>query len=164
MAGGVLALLALSWTGTRAEAGLVYRGWGLRAGLTGDPDQFIVGGQLQLGEFIENLRFEPNATIGFGDHRTLIALSPDVFYTFPVEGLGDLYAGGLLTFEWVKLDLHPARDIYGHRFDDTDTDLGIHLLGGLELASTPMFFELNLGLDDAPDVKLAVGYNFLKGQ
>ena len=58
--------------------------------------------QLDLGEFAPNLRFKPNATIGFGDDMTLVSLNPDISYAFPMENLGKIYVGGLVTFEWWK--------------------------------------------------------------
>lgn len=147
------------------ETGLGLRGIGVRAGVSTEPDQFFVGGQLDLGEFVKNLRFKPNVTAGFGDDMTLISLNPDISYAFPIEDLGKLYVGGLLAFEYWKIDVpedvEALEEITGVEIDDSDTDVGIHAIGGLELQSVPVFFEINIGLsDEVPDLKAAVGYNF----
>jgi hypothetical protein len=165
MAGVLLLTLAAQAGAAGKQSGFGYRGWGLRGGVSSDPDQIFVGGQLDLGEFVPNLRFKPNATIGFGDDITLVSLNPDISYAFPMENLGAIYVGGLLTFEWWKVDVsqevkHLA-ELAGTSVDDTDTDVGVHVFGGLELESMPLFFELNVGLsDEAPDLKAAVGYSF----
>lgn len=140
----------------RAESGLGYRGWGVRGGYQADPDQLFFGAHADMGEFTDNLHFIPNVTIGFGDDMTLLSISPDVSYWFPVEDIGSLYAGGLLALQWMKLDI----DIPG--VDDSDTELGFHAIAGLALDSAPIFFEFNVGIEDTPDVKLGVGYTFAK--
>ena len=147
---GLLAAIALLSSATAfADSGFGLRGWGIRGGLSVDPDQFFVGGHLDFGEFVENVHFRPNVTAGFGDHITIISINPDVFYTFPVEDIGALYVGGLFAFQWLD---------YEYEYLDTDTEVGLHAIAGLELATTPLFFELNVGIDDAPDLKAAVGY------
>jgi hypothetical protein len=158
--GLVLVTMAARAGAAAKETGFGYRGWGLRSGFSVDPDQFFFGGQVDLGEFAPNLRFKPNATIGFGDDMTLVAISPDISYAFPVPDMGALYVGGILAFEWWKLDVPEG---YDDQVDDSDADIGVHIIGGLELQSAPVFLELNIGMtDEAPDLKLAVGYTFHK--
>lgn len=149
-------LVALSIP-TEAQAqdnGLAYRGWGVRGGFSISPDQIFFGAHLDLGEFAEGWHFIPNADIGFGDNQTVFTISPDVTYHFPVRDIGALYAGGLLALEWWHFDG------YRHHVDDTEGKVGLHGIGGLLLDEVPVFFELNVGLLDAPDLKLAVGYTF----
>ncbi len=149
---GIVALPMIA----QAEEGVGFRGWGVRAGYQVDPDQPFFGAHADLGELVENLHFIPNVTIGFGDDATLLSISPDLSYWFPVEGVGSLYAGGLLAFQWFKYDLEV--DLPG--IDDTDTELGFHAITGLVLNEAPIFFEANIGIEDTPDFKLAVGYTF----
>lgn len=151
----LLAILA-SPIVARSETLLGYKGWGVRGGYQIDPDQPFFGAHMDLGQFVENLHFIPNVTIGFGDDMTLLSISPDLSYWFPVEDIGSLYVGGLLALQWFKYDV----DIPG--VDDSDTEMGIHAIAGLVLKDNPIFFEANLGLDDTPDVKLGVGYTFAK--
>jgi hypothetical protein len=149
---GPLVVASLLASGVASADGRMgYFGWGVRGGLSVDPDQFFVGTHVNLGEFVENLRFMPNATVGFGDDMTLLSINPDVSYMFPVEDVGALYVGGALAIQWID---------YDQKRKDTDTELGLHAIGGLELQNTPLFLELNIGLDDTPDLKAAVGFTF----
>jgi hypothetical protein len=80
---------------------------------------------------------------------TKVSINPDIYYTFPVEDIGALYAGGLFAFQWTD---------YEYAYLDTETELGLHAIAGLDLDSMPLFFELNVGIDDTPDLKVGVGY------
>ena len=154
----LLVACVLSLAGiARAEAGIGYRGWGPRAGFSLDPDQFFFGAHVDMGEFVSDLHFQPNVTIGFGDNTTLLSLNPDVAYWIPVGDSGDFYAGGLLAFQYIKFDVPAAAKPY---VDESDTNLGIHAFAGYVLKDSPFLFELNVGLDEAPDAKIAVGYIF----
>lgn len=160
------ALLIALPASVSARTDIDYRGFGFRIGASVNPDQVLIGGQVDLGTFTDRLHFMPNATIGFGDDRTIIALSPDVAYAWPVPDIGALYLGGLFTLQWIRLDLPGGRHDPplgpGRKRDDSDTELGIHAFTGLALEGNPIFFELHVGLDDAPDLKAVVGYNFLR--
>jgi hypothetical protein len=136
--------------------GLEYRGWGLRGGFSSGPDQVFFGGHLDLGEFAPGWHFIPNADLGVGDHETLFSINPDVTYHFPVKDIGALYAGGLFAIQWWHLNDVPRY------VDDTESKIGLHAIGGLILDQAPVMFELNVGLLDAPDIKLGVGYTFSK--
>jgi hypothetical protein len=149
-----------------ADDGLALRGWGLRAGLTLDPDQVHVGAHADLGEIVPQLRFMPNLEVGFGDDRTVVALNGELAWMFrnlqlnlpENAGIWRPYLGGGLGLIFVDRDLPPH-----HRGDDTETDLGINLLGGLERRlknDNRFFFELKIGLSDAPDGKLTLGITF----
>jgi len=152
-----LALSTLAFTDASArKADLEYRGWGVRGGMSSSPDQFFLGGHVDLGQFAPDWHFIPNADIGFGDHVTIFSINPDVTYHWPVQDVGSIYAGGLFALQWWHRDTH---DVHS---DDSEAELGLHGLAGLVLDSAPVFFELNVGLLDAPDVKFAVGYTFLK--
>jgi len=149
---GLLAIVVFLLSGAAlADGTLGFHGWGLRGGLSVDPDQVFVGAHIDFGEFVENLRFTPNITVGFGDNITLISINPDVAYNFPVEDIGDLYVGGLLAFQRFDFD---------SKYLDAETEMGLHAIVGLDLDTVPVFFELNLGLDDTPDLKAAVGFTF----
>jgi hypothetical protein len=156
-----LLLAALAWAVASGPAraddeGLTYHGWGLRGGVSSSPDQVFLGAHVDLGHFAPGWYFMPNADLGLGDHETLFTISPDVAYHFPVRDIGALYAGGLFAFEWWHLNDAPAN------VDATDNQIGLHAIGGLILDQVPLLFELNVGLTDAPDIKVAVGYTFKK--
>lgn len=134
---------------------LGFHGWGPHAGFSFTPDQFFFGGHLDLGDFIPNLQFRPSVDLGIGDHLTLFTVNPDVIYNFPLDGTGTIYGGGIFAFQYYKIDNVPDG------FDDSDTSVGIHLLGGYAMQDMPVHFQAEVGLnDDAPDWKFSAGYTF----
>lgn len=148
---GMLLLLALPAGATT--------GWGLRGGITFDPDQVHVGAHFDGGELFRNGVFVPNVEIGFGDNITLIALNPELVYQFDRRsrsGWGFYVGGGLGINFWSWDDDH-----IGH--DDSDTDLGLNILGGINRrlrGGDTFFIELKLGLADSPDAKITAGLTF----
>ncbi len=141
-----------------AQTGLGYRGWGPRGGVSFDPDQFFFGAHLDLGEFAPGWHFMPYADLGFGDDVTIFSIDPDITYHFPVQDVGTLYVGGLLVVEVLHYDYD---DRFGHHYDHTDSEAGVHAVFGLDLEEAPVLFDVAIGLtDEVPDVKLAVGYTF----
>lgn len=132
--------------------------YGLRVGLSADPDQLVMGGHLALPIYERSLVFAPNVTLGFGDDLFLVALSPDLLYRLPAGDLGDVYFGGIFVLQFLNYDTGGRGE---RRYaDDTDTELGVHAIAGLELSGGPIFIEAAIGIDDAPDVKGVVGYTF----
>lgn len=120
---------------------------GVRAGVSGDPDQFYFGGHLETGELLERLTFRPNAEIGLGDDVTLVAINLEFAYKFPTRQAWQLYVGA-----------GPALNIYD-RDDETDLEGGFNILLGVEHRQG-LFVEFKVGLGDSPDVKFGVGYTF----
>lgn len=114
-----------------ATPALAQSDWGLRGGLTIDPDQVHVGAHLNGGEVFDDGYFLPNVEIGFGDHGTLIALNPELVYRFdrPRRNRWGFYIGGGLGINIYEWDDGPR----GAR-DDTDTELGLNILGGMARA------------------------------
>lgn len=129
---------------------------GVRAGVSGDPDQFIFGGHFETAPIIENLTFRPNAEIGLGDDVTTVALNIEFAYWIPIRNSPwSLYAGG-----------GPAANIYsfdddfpGPRDDDTEVRGGFNLLVGIQ-HDRGLFAEFKVGTIDSPDIKFTVGYAF----
>ena len=127
---------------------------GLRVGFTSSPDQFIVGGQLELSPVAEHLYIVPSGEVGFGDHATTLAFNGDLQYRFLVhDSKVHPYAGGGLAVYYVNVD-----------GGGSDTNLGADILGGMffnERSGNPMFLDVKLGLtDEVPDWKFAFGVNF----
>ncbi len=133
-----------------------YRGWGPRVGLTVDPDQVHFGLHADFGNFGRHVRFQPNVEVGVGDDVTLVAVNFEAAYRF--SGNWDVwspYLGGGLGVNFTSID--------NRRGDDTDSDVGVSVLGGIErgLSSGSRFFtEVKLGLSDAPDAKITFGWTF----
>ena len=131
-------------------------GFGLRGGVSADPDQFVVGIQYDTGPLFDRLTFRPNADIGFGDDLTLVSLNFEVAYWIPLKGKPwSFFVGG-----------GPAMNLYnfegegrGPEGDDTDVEPGFNIMFGVAHADG-LFFELKVGAIDSPDFKAIVGYSF----
>lgn len=142
-----------------------FRGWGPRVGISSDPDQVFVGAHFDLGEFAENVRFQPSFEIGFGDDTTTYAGNFMVAYYFPVEGEVTPYVGGQLSavfFDFDNCGDFPRQFTNGS-CDDSDTEIGPSAVGGIELkleSKARFLAELQLGFADLPEVKLLAGWTF----
>lgn len=148
------ALLSLTMaTPAAAQSDLSY---GIRAGVSGDPDQFVFGGHFETRPLIDRLSFRPNVEIGVGDDVTLVALNLEFVYSVPLENqpwrvyFGAGPALNLYSFG----DDHPGR---GN--DDTELEGGANILLGMQ-HSRGLFAEFKVGAIDSPDFKFVVGYAF----
>jgi len=148
----VLCLAAGSATATdtdTAPAAATATQYGLRGGLTLDPDQFHIGGHMDLGQIVGDMRLVPNIEVGFGNDQTVVAFNGDLIYDFR-ESPWSL--GGELGLNLVD-----------HKDRGSDTDFGLSVLGNYRLglsSGKTLVLEAKLGLIDSPDVKLTVGWNF----
>lgn len=121
---------------------------GVRAGVSGNPDQFVIGGHVETGPLIEHLTFRPNIEVGIGDDVTLVALNLELVYSIPLQQHPwRVYFGG-----------GPAANIYV--FDgDSDIGGGFNVLLGIQHRGG-LFTELKVGAIDSPDIKFLVGFAF----
>jgi len=161
----VAALLALP-SAAFAE-GLGFRGWGVRAGVSEDPDQLVGGVHFDFGEFAPHVRFQPSVEFGVGDDVFTLAGNIMVSYYFPIEAKITPYAGGQITAAWYNLDGDCAG--FGGGFggpgncDDTETEIGPAAVGGIEtdLSGGGKFLaEIQIGMSDLPEVKIVAGWTF----
>ncbi len=133
-----------------------FRGWGPRVGMSLSPDQVYFGAHLDFGNFAQHVRFQPNVEIGFGDGITLFAINAEAAYRFASRwDVWTPYLGGGIGAN--------ISSVNGSGKSDPNTDFGASVLGGIEkgLANGSRFFiEAKLGLADAPDLKLGVGWTF----
>ena len=121
---------------------------GVRAGVSGDPDQFYAGVHGEFGPVVEQLYFRPNLEIGVGNDTTLAAINIEFIYKLPVSGgPWSFYVGG-----------GPAL-IIGRHNGDSDAGGGANIIVGLEHRGGFMT-ELKVGAVDSPGVKVGVGYTF----
>jgi opacity protein-like surface antigen len=90
------------------------------------------------------------------DDVTMLNVNADLAYRFSSDwGQWSPYLGGGLGF-------YSWGDDRGLR-SDSHNDLGASVLGGLETgvsSGNRFFMEMKLGLVDAPDMKLGVGWTF----
>lgn len=152
------ALLAVVPAAAHAQ-GRLTNAIGPRVGLSMDPDQFVLGGQMDLGELAPDLTLTPNIELGFGDDITTIQLNADLHYHFLVSGSAwRPYAGGGLGVAYYSFDAPP-----GFQGDDSETEIGLNIVGGAIVPTrggSRFFTELRLGIADLPDLKVLVGWNF----
>lgn len=149
----LVVLFAVAMLCGSAEANIGFEGWGIRGGLSVDPDQFDVGAHLNLGEFMHNWRFQPNLELGFGDDVFLLLINGESFYLFDIAGSNfKPYVGGELSLVYWRVD-HP-------RGDTDDLELGLSPVGGLEFPFSKRlmgFLEIKFGFGDVPDFRATVG-------
>lgn len=134
------------------QTNIDYRGWGLRVGVSDSPDQVIGGFHVDLGEFVERLRFRPDLELGFGDDVTTVFATAPVHYLFEVDSRIQPYAGGGISAGWVDPDR-----------GESDFEIGFKATGGIEWRSQrnrAFFVELELGFGDVHDVQLVAGWSF----
>jgi opacity protein-like surface antigen len=150
---GVFASKAMA----QETSGIGFDGWGIRAGLTSDPDQVYGGVHFDLGEFTKDVRFRPSVEVGFGDDRTLVQMLAEVHYVFSTFQPLKPYAGAGLGLTYVNYD-----DDYPG--DGSETGGSLNAIGGVETKLTQgmtLFFEVKVGLaHDDPDLKFGVGLSW----
>ena len=76
---------------SKAHSGL---GFGVKAGIGFDPEQFVIGGQMSLGKALGFIRIVPNAHLGFGD-ATTFDVNVDFLARLIVEEKGFGIYGGV---------------------------------------------------------------------
>ncbi len=151
----LLIAVLLSLTAFAGRRPVGFHGIGPRLGLTINPDQFHVGGHIDLGDLANNLMMQPNLEIGFGDNLTTIAPSFEVDYRFRSDwGSWTPYLGG---------GAGPV--FYSAKHGGSTSKLGIYLQFGIGRGSSGsesghFFLEGKLGLVDAPDFKFTLGWTF----
>lgn len=154
----VACCLLLGFTASSVSAqNLGTFGWGPRAGLSSDPDQFVLGLQFNFGEFAPQLRFQPSIEVGAGDHRNLIQATIPVVYRFKVNGNFTPYAGGGIGVAWIDYDNQAPRRLR----NTSDVAISPVGIGGIEWplkAGNDVFLELNVAGSDLPAAKFVVGW------
>jgi hypothetical protein len=137
------------------------RGIGARLSYVNPEDldgTFGLGAHADFGDFLPSLAFYPSITYwrssldvpGFDVSFTEIALNSDVHYYIPSHGNISPYLGGGLGIIFSSLE-----DV------DSDTDLGINFLGGLETYLSPKmkgFMQTRVKFDGLDTFKLTAGF------
>lgn len=148
----ILATTLLLCTAVIATASPAAAQVGVRAGVSGNPDQFVIGGHYETKPLIPKLTFRPNVEVGVGDDSTLVALNIEFVYSIPLYGKPwRVYMGG-----------GPAANIYSDgngNGDGADVAGGFNFLVGAQ-HDRGLFVEFKVGAIDSPTVKFLVGYAF----
>jgi hypothetical protein len=141
-------------TGLMAAPAAAQTSVGVRAGVSGDPDQFVFGGHVETQPLIENLTFRPNVEFGVGDDITLAAINLEFAYWIPIEDTAwRLYFGGGPAVNIYNFD----DDRFGNR--DSEVEGGFNIMLGVQHRGG-LFTELKVGALDSPDIKFVVGFAF----
>lgn len=132
---------------TVTAAAPAFAGWGLHAGMSIDPDDFLIGVRFKSHPLESSGAFflVPSVEAGFGD-VTMLAGNLDAHYYFQTSSDLAPYAGAGITLNWFDFE------------GESETEFGGSVLGGISLTEK-YFFEAKLGLGDVPDAKLVVGWN-----
>jgi hypothetical protein len=157
----VIIVLILAGFATKAMAQEVselrFTGWGIRAGLSSDPDQVYGGVHFNLGEIAKDVRFRPTIELGFGDDQTVLQMLAEVHYVFSKFGVWKPYLGGGLGLIYVNYD-------GDHPRDGSNTEGSLNAIAGIETElnqGKKLFFEFKLGLaHEDPDIKFGVGLSW----
>jgi len=139
-----------------AQEDLGIRRVGVRIGATVDPDQVHLGGHINAGEFVEQVRFQPSFELGFGDDVLVGQVNLDALYFFRRPDWSP-YLGAGLGVAFIDFD----RDFPRGRDDDIEVEAGLNLVGGFEWGDSRQYLlEARAGVGDLPEFKVTVGYNF----
>ncbi len=153
-------LAASAYAQSSGGASRGWDGWGVRVGVSSDPDQVYGGVHFDVGRFARDVRFRPTIEIGFGDDATVIQAFGEAHYVFSKVQVWKPYVGGGVGLTYYDID----DDNLPPQVDDSDTDLGLMGIGGIEtsLRSGARFhIELKIGFgDEDPDLKLGVGWTW----
>jgi len=159
-AGATLARAQGRTGGSSSGARLGWNGWGVRAGVSSDPDQIYGGVHFELGEFARDVRFRPTIEFGAGDDVTVLQALAEAHYVFSKVQVWKPYVGGGIGLSYINFD----SDFPGPRRDDSESDIALVGVGGIETklkSATRFFLELKIGLgDDDPDLKVGVGWGW----
>jgi opacity protein-like surface antigen len=142
---------------SNSSSGMGWQGWGLRAGLSSDVDQFVGGAHFNLGELASHLRFQPDVQLGAGDDVTTLYGTAPVYYRFESGRRMTPYAGGGLALGWVDADNGATNQ------SDSSFELGAKATGGLEWPrkeDQSFFLELSLGIGDVHDATILAAWTF----
>lgn len=147
-------VLVLSLIPAVVAAELGYHAWGLRAGLGDDPDQGIIGAHWHLGDFTQNLRFQPNFELGLGDDHTIASVALPAHYRFDNNPNFTPYAGAGVLLAYID------RDRPGRR-ETSDFEIAPLFVGGIEWplrGGGAVFLELGVSSGEAHDAKFIAGW------
>ncbi len=166
MAAVTAAVLVLALVSRKSHASTAssnaYQGVGPVVGVGVNPDQVHFGLRFYAGEISNRLDLRPGFEAGIGDHRFRGSFLIDALYRFRDQwDVWQPYAGGGLSLGVINYD-YP--DIFpGDPYDDTEVEPGLNITGGVakQLKSGNLFqTELRLGIGEAPDIGLSVGWIF----
>jgi len=139
-----------------SSSGTDWGGWGVRFGVADDPDQAVIGGLYDFGEFGDGFHIEADVDLGVGSNHTTLVTTGAFQYRFSSTGQVRPYVGGGPTFGFINHDRPKGGS-------DTDFEIGLKALGGVRWplrSSNEFFVQLELGFSDLHDALLLAGWRF----
>lgn len=122
--------------------------YGVRAGVSADPNQFVIGGHIEsprLG-LTQRVSFRPNVELGFGSDQTTLSGNVEfvVWVPFPNSDWS-AYLGGGPSANFTKVA------------GDSHTGGGLNILVGFQ-NQQGLFAEIKTGTAFAPGLRVVAGY------
>jgi hypothetical protein len=136
--------------------------YGPHIGFGQGPDQTVIGGQLQLNGVAPRVAFVPGIDWGFNDVSSMLTLNGDFHYQLSHETAWQPYVGLGAEINAFRRTETEGRGNNQTTTTSTDTETGGHLIVGAATRNRTggrFFTELKLGLGEAPDMKLLLGWN-----
>ena len=144
-------LIILCFAPILEAQGFGYKTWGIHGGFGFEPDQVVVGAQIDMGEVVKQLKFEPGVDLGLGNDVTLLIFSGDFKYLF-VDKKVQPYVASALNVTYWSANEH------------SDTEMGVNVGGGvyLPISSWKGYLDgrLDLVSDAFYDLRLTIGIFF----
>jgi len=162
----VMAVLTVCLTPHRVVQAqdLGIQAFGLRGGISMNPDQFHVGAFLDAGHLTDRLRFQPSFELGLGNGVRLATVNADALFLFAPRRFRPYAGGGLgLNFIDITNGVGQGRGL--------DIEPVLNLVGGVEWGAfdskkpgskrfRSFLIEGRLGIGDTPEFKLSAGVSF----
>lgn len=145
---------AIALTVFAAQSASAKNSFGIRAGFASTPDQFVIGGQAELGRALQTARFAPSVDVGLGSDLTAWTFNADFrwyLFNLPESGLKFYGAAG------------PTLLVASANKAGSDSNLGLSLVGGVRIpmkSGRRYNLEARFGIGDIPDFKLMLGILF----
>ena len=127
------------------------RGVGARAGLSGNPGQFYIGGHLDLKEIRKDIVFRPNVEVGSGDGLFLFSLNAEAVYFWRGR-----------SHEWQPYaGAGPAFVVQAFRSGQGDSGVGpgANFVVGIQQRKG-LLVEAKVGAFDSPGFKAGIGWTW----
>lgn len=123
--------------------------FGPRGGVSGEPDQVVLGAHIESPDLGHRVTFRPNFDVGFLSDVTLLTVNLELVHWMPLaKSRWQLYAGGGLgTNVWIADD---DKRFYGV----------LNAVFGLQ-HDAGLFAEMRVGME--PRVKIMAGYSMKLG-
>ena len=123
--------------------------FGPRGGVSGEPDQVVLGAHIESPDLGHRVTFRPNFDVGFLSDVTLLTVNLELVHWMPLaKSRWQLYAGGGLgTNVWIADD---EKRLYGV----------LNAVFGLQ-HDAGLFAEMRVGME--PRVKIMAGYSMKLG-